>query len=226
MHSKYIILLLLLAIPVIFIVWNHMYLFDTISSIFLRFKFRNILKEFPYDCVIAGGSVLSLLTIKRIYPESDIDLFVINKKEQERLYKLYPENKGVISLYSHSMDRFVQLILYKEYSTPQELIKDFDLNVISCGFYKNKLYYDNDWKASAYNKTIKIVNMPTTMKRLSKYQDRGYFVTQESISEYFKNVKFILSDLLKDPYYPSDTRELMRHLGVKFNIVCRLKKKI
>lgn len=151
------------------------------------------------NIVLAGGSLRSL--IDPLEPIQDYDIFFLGenplslKEEVENKIKKLGGKKTfqcdsdeLRSFSLHGMK--IQLIETKKYSSPEELILDFDINACMFALHQGELFFRKQSIKDIKKKhiTINKVTYPVaTLKRISKYQSKGYKITLAA-AEFVKQV--------------------------------------
>lgn len=165
------------------------------------------------NIVLAGGSLRSL--IDPLEPIQDYDLFFLGenplslKEDIENKIKKLSGKKTfqcdldeLRSFTLHGMK--IQLIeTQKKYSTPQELILDFDINACIFALHQGELFFRKQSIKDIKKKhiTINKVTYPiATLKRISKYQSKGYKITLAA-AEFVKQVAENSLDMDLDRVY-------------------------
>ena len=150
-------------------------------------KFTNfdLLKELTNIGVWAGGSLVCMFS-EDYNNIGDIDIFtntIENGYKIIELIKKYDENV----IYETFQGRFrtsvvnciiknskpIQIII-KNFEYWYDLIEEFDLDYVQCGFYKNEIYYSESFKNSYEKKEISIFNKNLSSYRCFKAAKKGY----------------------------------------------------
>lgn len=148
-------------------------------------------------CWLAGGSLRGLIDEEDKLV--DFDLFFSNsiraaetslyfeKEEYELVFKC---PKGELTTFKKK-DVKVQLITKNFYSDSFNLLSTFDLNAARFAYDGEFVYTDRAAIRAVKNKTTDLYTVThpnATFKRMLKYRDKGYKITNESIDKFVKTV--------------------------------------
>lgn len=154
-------------------------------------QLRPILKYLNEDVFLAGGAVRTVLECSN-EEVSDYDFFFKTFKVvaelRERLIKdeweiifQCPEEK----LFTYKKGKHkLQLICEFEYSSMENLLNEFDVTACCGGYYNGAIYFTRPFVRAVFSKKLRIQNVTypvATIKRLIKYEKKGYVVTQAAI---------------------------------------------
>ena len=154
-------------------------------------QLRPILKYLSEDVLLAGGAIRTVLECSN-EEVSDYDFFFKTFKVvaelRERLVKdeweivfQCPEEK----LFTYKKgEHKLQLICEFEYSSMENLLNEFDMTACCGGFYNGAIYFTRPFVRAVFSKKLRIQNVTypvATIKRLIKYEKKGYNVTQAVI---------------------------------------------
>lgn len=147
------------------------------------------------DAWVAGGAILSILN--QVSP-NDIDLFFKSEKDLLLAKSFFTINGGKIYYESDKVlkieYRSLKLDLVKIYfESPLQCINDFDFDICKAYVYKDELFLHNGFKAT-FNKKILIISgnikYPfSTLYRLQKYTNKGYFLDYLSCKRIYDAIK-------------------------------------
>lgn len=151
---------------------------------YLGTEVYDILKS--YNCIVAGGSVLSIFTNNKI---NDIDVYFRRKEDLSNfLYNEMSENWIVaytdkaLLFRKNGMD--IQLIYFKYFETPNDLFNTFDFTVCmgAFDFTTEEFVLHEDFLRNNISKTLKF-NSSTAYPivsalRVQKYKDKGFNISK------------------------------------------------
>jgi hypothetical protein len=171
---------------------------DKVHS-FVEIVFDNNLFRY-YECILAGGSLRTLLDKKEEVKDFDIFFFNIKKApDVERLlikfhqYEVIfkcPEGK-LTSLYNKKEDIKIQLITEKNYVNAEHLLNEFDINACRFAWDLSYLYTFKEAIRDVMFKCItlnKVTYPNATMKRIAKYINKGYTLTNEGVTTFVNEI--------------------------------------
>ena len=159
------------------------------------FKFeKNVYTDIAdsLDCMISGGYLVHvLLRSHRTYtplpsPEQDIDFFVFNdahyaevkQKLMDLTYNRYPEQKHNVCNFKPGVYRNELQLVKKPFETPQELIRDFDIDTCKVAYYKGNLYMTNSFRCALASRSFRLDRVRfchrSTITRVLKYIEKGF----------------------------------------------------
>jgi len=172
----------------------------------LKFQAKTVIKRFNQDMwdflgldilndstYLAGGAFRYIFN-KKDYID-DFDVFFQDLKTLGQVKERLEANEAINTftcpegkLYSYAVKGLkVQLITEREYSSPEELLRVFDINACRFCLYQDSFYTDktaiNDVKKKLV--TFNRIDYPVaTSKRIAKYRDKGYFVPTVSYEDF------------------------------------------
>jgi hypothetical protein len=179
----------------------------------------NILTKFaeslPTGACIAGGSVMSALLNETT--ATDIDIFFTSAHAFEVVYTMLSNTSSGSALFSgYSTDtklddvktdnniRFIkftnkdtnykpiQLIKMVWFDSPDHVIDSFDFTVTQFALHKNDLIFNPIAFADLYRKRLvinRIQHPTTTLRRLIKYTNKGYYADQRMLLQIAEKIK-------------------------------------
>ena len=145
----------------------------------------NSLKELNLkNYFVAGGSINDIYRGEKI--QGDIDIFFYTEKDYRNAVQNNPgdDYRLTKNAYTFIHNDLVIQFIKKNFGTPQEIMKEFDLNKSRIALVKDEFifgeYYHDD--LHIINKNIRV----DTFKRYLKYSKR-FFVSNNNISATFYN---------------------------------------
>ena len=147
------------------------------------------------DAWVAGGAILSVLN--QISP-NDIDIFFKSEKDLSLAKLFFTVNGGKIYYESDKVlkieYRSLKLDLVKIYfESPLQCINDFDFDICKAYVYKNELFLHNGFKTTFKQRLLVIsenIKYPfSTLYRLQKYTNKGYFLDYQSCKKIYEAIK-------------------------------------
>lgn len=164
------------------------------------------------DCILAGGSLRAIFDKTDLI--KDFDLFFTNRQKfvdiDFKLERLGFEcvflcPKGELKTYKKD-DMKIQLITKIYYPNVSELLRTFDINACRFATDGEFLYCPIEAIRDVKKKRITLfrVDYPNaTFKRMLKYRDKGYKITNESIESFVDEVyaKAMIGDQLNKQFY-------------------------
>lgn len=171
----------------------------------------DIIKDFPAECWIAGGSIVCSYIN---YEVNDIDIYFPTNKAFKDV-KNFVLNNGGVKLKSTNTSFKVQykgftLDLVKIfYKTPKDTIKDFDFSICSAAvdkkgnlFYDSNFFIDLEEKRLRFNKKCCILaDLTIILIRLNKYGVRGFTLDEKEAKKVSKFHKEKIEEGLGESYY-------------------------
>lgn len=154
-------------------------------------QLRPILKYLGAEILLAGGAIRTVLECSN-EEVSDFDFFFktfqVVPELREKLIQdgweitfSCPEEK----LFTYKKDKHkLQLICEFEYRDMEHLLGEFDMTACCSGFYDGAIYFTRPFVRAVFSKKLRIQNVTypvATIKRLIKYEKKGYNVTQAAI---------------------------------------------
>ncbi len=154
-------------------------------------QLRPILKYLGAEILLAGGSIRTVLECSN-EEVSDYDFFFktfeVAPKLREKLIQdgwenvfSCPEEK----LFTYKKGKHkLQLICEFEYRDIEHLLGEFDLTGCCGGYHDGAIYFTRPFVRAVFSKKLRIQNVTypvATIKRLIKYEKKGYNVTQAAI---------------------------------------------
>lgn len=140
-------------------------------------------------CFLAGGSLRTL--IKPSDPIQDYDLFFSNKERVSEIRALLKAEKykNVFScpeekMFSYKKENTKIQLICENFAPPKETIELFDFHACQAAFDGEKLYFSLDWARNvlSMNLTTNVITYPVaSIKRLIKYKEKGYNITNAAI---------------------------------------------
>jgi len=154
-------------------------------------QLRPILKYLREEVFLAGGAIRTVLECSN-EEVSDFDFFfktfevVLELRERliqdgwENIFSC-PEEK----LFTYKKGKHkLQLICEFEYGDMEHLLGEFDMTACCGGYYDGAIYFTRPFVRAVFSKKLRIQNVAypvATIKRLIKYEKKGYNVTQAAI---------------------------------------------
>jgi len=157
------------------------------NPLFKQFKKLDIIGS---DVWLAGGALRHLFM--PLDPISDFDIFFRNISEAVPVEKYLVEQAfkvvfkcpiGKLTTLKKD-DMKVQLITENQYASPEDLMNHFDIKACRFAYDGNKIYTYYSSIRDVKNKKVNLhdVDFPSaTFRRILKYQDKGYKVTNKTI---------------------------------------------
>lgn len=175
-------------------------------------EYQVFVNEFPFDCVIAGGTLRDYFIYGKVNKAIDIDVFFLSETEQEKA-KMWLD--GVVNgdnlarlaigdIYYHHHTKFdviFNFVFNKIYKSPQELIDSFDFTVCAIAIHKDDIYFNDRFFKDLYQRNISIINLETMtniLHRLAKYKEKGFKVSRDLIMKIFISNKNNPEKLFKE----------------------------
>jgi hypothetical protein len=154
-------------------------------------QLRPILKYLGEEVFLAGGSIRTVLECSN-EEVSDYDLFFKTLKVVPELREKLIQDKweNVFSCPEEKLFTYkkgnhkLQLICEFEYSSMENLLNEFDMTACCGGYYNGVIYFTRPFVRAVFSKKLRIQNVTypvATIKRLIKYEKKGYNVTQAAI---------------------------------------------
>ncbi len=147
------------------------------------------------DAWVAGGAILSVLN--QVSP-NDIDLFFKNKNDLKKAMLFFTSNSGKVYYESNKVIKIeyksLKLDLVKIYfESPLQCINDFDFDICKAYVYQNELFLHNGFKTTFKQRLLVIsgnIKYPfSTLYRLQKYTNKGYFLDYNSCKKIYEAIK-------------------------------------
>lgn len=154
-------------------------------------QLRPILKYLREEVFLAGGAIRTVLECSN-EEVSDFDFFfktfevVLELRERliqdgwENIFSC-PEEK----LFTYKKGKHkLQLICEFEYGDMDHLLGEFDMTACCGGYHDGVIYFTRPFVRAVFSKKLRIQNVVypvATIKRLIKYEKKGYNVTQAAI---------------------------------------------
>jgi len=146
---------------------------------------------------LAGGCIRTIWDNTEI---KDLDIFLMDLRDKDRVIAHYeglgyevifrcPEGK-LTTLRKFGRPK-VQIISEFQYKNPRMLIESFDLLASRFAYDGEFIYYFISSAKSALRKetTLGVITYPmATFKRLIKYSEKGYKITNDSIESFVEQV--------------------------------------
>lgn len=206
-----------------------------IRKILVRWKYRKFYKLFPFDFVIAGGTLRDFFSGKGINKAVDVDIFFLSEDDVSKARRWLDEQvngdsklRGVISesiFYHIIFGHNVNFIFYKIYDNLEHVVNSFDFTVCSVGLHYNKLYYHYNF-LKHLQKRVLFFNILRfgVFGRLVKYKRKGFNVQQYQLTEAIKLMNTY--KIINDDYHniSIDPITCCKELGV--SIVCKVERKV
>lgn len=177
-------------------------------------QLKEIAKNLPTDCWIAGGCLRSFLVGEK---PKDIDIFSNNP---EKVISYLSENDKFKKAFGNDFfqnfkynNLTYQVIKKYTYETPQDTIDSFDFTIISAAFYKDELVLHDRFYLDNAQKRLVVNKLPfplSSMKRSLKYVSRGYAMCPVNLSKILRainelNIDWNNPDENQIDFYPDGT---------------------
>ena len=149
-------------------------------------EYKVFLDDFPFDCVIAGGTLRDYFLNGKINKKVDVDIFFLSEEERNKAKEwldnvINGDSIARLALndneyyYMPNSDITVNFVFYKTFSTVYNVINSFDFSVCSIAIYKDKVYFNDRFFKDLYDKNIYVNNLEkkvSALYRLSKYKEK------------------------------------------------------
>ena len=189
----------------------------------LYYTVNRLLQEFKGELFLAGGA---MSTIFSHLPSSDYDLFYLgndfDKFTTEKLLmsptvmwydrKYRKDNKVLNLTLGKNAFSKLQIIQLDNCNTPEKILDNFDMFQCMIGWDGEHMFADRIGLRAAMKKEIKIAKVEyplIAMKRLLKYRDKGYSLSDKNMVDFLEKVHVrLLTHNLNDPN--SDVQNLWK----------------
>jgi hypothetical protein len=173
---------------------------DIFKENLIKFTFGIINEDFIWNnIVLSGGAILHCLTPKpNKYSNSDVDLWIYGKTEEERQEKFtnilkyfdkyetfYGINHNVITIIIRNIKRNFQVIL-TNYETKYKVIEEFDMTHIQSVYDGENVLGTTDFILSLKTQITKIINKDNIKPyRVAKAYNLGYSFNNDDVEDYY-----------------------------------------
>lgn len=162
-------------------------------------EYKVFINEFPFDCVIAGGTLRDYFLEGKVNKAIDVDIFFLSAEERDKA-KIWLDGVvngdslarlviGDVHYHKHSeFDVIFNFVFHKLYKDAQQLIDSFDFTVCAIAIHKNNIYFNSRFFKDLYNKDVNVINLETQVNvlcRLAKYKQKGFKVSKELLIKIF-----------------------------------------
>lgn len=146
-------------------------------------------------CILAGGSLRVL--VDPTDEIKDYDLFFLSEEalwstlsliESMGGKKVFECPEGLLRTYRIDGVKY-QLISKEFYGTLESVIEDFDITACCAAFDGKEIVYHRRFISDNLNKQVhlnKITYPVATMKRIAKYAEKGFYLTNYAVMDFIK----------------------------------------